>query len=70
MYLKYDGSTALESAQNNGVNLWASGAGQTLIGDTLNDVLGGAGGDTLIGGTGDNQYCLARATRSFKGPRG
>jgi len=59
MYLKYDGSTALESAQNNGVNLWASGAGQTLIGDTLNDVLGGAGGDTLIGGTGDNQYYLS-----------
>src|ERR1700742_3274251 len=59
MYYKYDGSAALVSATNNGVNLWASGAGQTLSGDALNDVLGGAGGDTLIGGSGDNQYFLS-----------
>src|SRR5215469_2936207 len=59
MYLKYDGSVAPESAVNNGVNLWASGPGQTLQGDNLNDVLGGAGQDTLIGGTGDNQYYLS-----------
>jgi beta-glucanase (GH16 family) len=59
MYFKYDGSAALVSATNNGVNLWANGAGQTLQGGALNDVLGGAGGDTLIGGAGDNQYFLS-----------
>ena len=59
MYFKYDGSVALESAANTGVNLWASGPDQTLQGSALNDVLGGAGQDTLIGGLGDNQYYLS-----------
>jgi beta-glucanase (GH16 family) len=59
MFLKYDGSIALESAANNGVNLWASGPGQTLQGYDGNDVLGGQGQDTLIGGLGDNQYYLS-----------
>src|SRR5665213_2478116 len=58
MYLKYDGAVAPVSAANNGADLWTTGPGQTIQGDALNDVLGGSGGDTLIGGQGDNQYYL------------
>jgi beta-glucanase (GH16 family) len=58
MYLKFDGTAAAVSGANDGVNLWASGPGQTLQGGALNDVLGGQSGDTLIGGLGDNQYYL------------
>src|SRR3569833_2051328 len=59
MYLKYDGDVALTSAASNGSNLWSTGPGQTIQGGDLNDVLGGSGNDTLIGGLGDNQYYLA-----------
>jgi beta-glucanase (GH16 family) len=59
MYLKYDGSVSAETAAPNGLQLWANAAGQTLTGGALNDVLGGAGYDTLVGGDGDNQYYLS-----------
>jgi beta-glucanase (GH16 family) len=59
MYLKFDGSAALQSGASNGLNLWASASGQTIQGGDLNDVLGGVGSDTLIGGLGDNQYYLS-----------
>jgi beta-glucanase (GH16 family)/Ca2+-binding RTX toxin-like protein len=70
MYLKYDGSVALESGANNGVNLWSSGPNQTLQGSDLNDVLGGSGQDTLIGGLGDNQYYLSGWNTIVQGPTG
>jgi beta-glucanase (GH16 family) len=58
MYLKFDGSAIAETGANDGVNLWASGSGQTLQGGDLNDVLGGQSNDTLIGGLGDNWYYI------------
>src|SRR5690242_9336257 len=70
MYLKFDGSVALESGANDGVNLWSSGPGQTLQGSDLNDVLGGSGQDTLVGGLGDNQYYLSGWNTIVQGPTG
>jgi beta-glucanase (GH16 family) len=70
MYLKFDGTQIAISGVNNGVNLWASAAGQTLQGGSLNDVLGGVSGDTLIGGLGDNQYYLNGWSTIVQGPTG
>jgi beta-glucanase (GH16 family) len=58
MYLEFSGAAIAETGANNGVNLWASGPGQTLQGGDLNDVLGGQSNDTLIGGLGDNWYYI------------
>src|SRR5579872_6039385 len=58
MYLEYNGTPIAESGAADGVQLWSSTSGQTLQGDNLNDVFGAVSGDTIIGGSGDNQYYL------------
>ena len=59
MYLEFNGTAIAVTGANDGVNLWASGSGQTLQGSDYNDVLGAQSGDTLIGGLGDNWYYLS-----------
>src|SRR5947209_8611823 len=59
-YLKYDGSTAAESA-NPVSNLYGTPGAETLSGTGAAETLWGQGGDTLIGGAGDDTYYLQDA---------
>ncbi|MDB5476917.1 MAG: endo,3,4-beta-glycanase, C-terminal secretion signal protein, partial [Phenylobacterium sp.] len=56
-YLKYDGSTAAESAAS-ASSLYGTSAAETLTGTAAAESLWGPGGDTMIGAAGDDTYYL------------
>ena len=56
-YIKYDGTTAAESADPVS-NLYGTPGAETLTGTAAAETLWGQGGDTMVGGAGDDTYYL------------